>query len=59
MQLDIFNVIGQKVATLVNEPMSPGYHMVQFDAGHLPSGLYFYRVQAGNWSALKKMMLIK
>ncbi len=59
VQLDIFNVIGQKVATLVNEPMSPGYHRIQFDAGHLPSGLYFYRVQAGNWSALKKMMLIK
>ncbi|MBU1935762.1 T9SS type A sorting domain-containing protein [bacterium] len=59
VKLDVFNVIGQKVVTLVNESMSPGYHMVQFNAENLPSGLYFYRVQAGNWSALKKMMLIK
>lgn len=59
VQLEIFNVIGQKVVTLVNEPMAPGYHVARFDATRLPSGLYFYRIQAGDYAALKKMMLIK
>jgi len=59
VRLEIFNIVGQKVATLVDEPMVAGYHAVQFDAGNLPSGLYLYRVQAGEWTALKKMMLVK
>jgi hypothetical protein len=59
VRVDVFNVIGQKVATLMDEPLSAGYHVVNFDASGLPTGLYFYRVQAGEWSALKKMMLVK
>jgi hypothetical protein len=59
VRLDVFNVIGQKVATLLDEPMAAGYHVVNFDASLLPSGLYFSRVQAGDWAALKKMMLVK
>ncbi len=59
VRLDVFNVLGQRVATLMDEPVAAGYHVVNFDASLLPTGLYFYRVQAGDWAALKKMMLVK
>jgi hypothetical protein len=57
--LTVFNVLGQKVATLLSENRAAGTHEVQFDASPLTSGMYFYRLDADNFSAVKKMMLLK
>lgn len=59
VSLDIYNVIGQRVATLVDEVRQAGYHSVKFDAGKLASGLYIYRIAAGEVTMVKKMMLTK
>jgi subtilisin family serine protease len=55
----VYNLLGQQVATLVDEMQPAGYHSAQFDARSLPSGIYFYRMQAGNYSAVKKLMLLR
>ncbi len=57
--LAVYNVLGQKVGVLVNKRQTPGNHSVQFNAKNLPSGVYFYRLQAGNFVATKKMILMK
>ncbi|MDR9419740.1 chitobiase/beta-hexosaminidase C-terminal domain-containing protein [Gracilimonas sp.] len=59
VKLQVFDVLGRKVATLVNEVKTPGAYTVNFDAGNLSSGAYFYRIDAGDFSTIKKMMLIK
>jgi len=59
VSLEVFNVVGQKVATLVNAPMSAGYHTVSFDATNLSSGMLIYRITVGNQVQVKQMMLIK
>jgi hypothetical protein len=57
--LEVYNLLGQKVATLVDEMQTAGYHTVNFNASSLPSGLYLYRMQAGEQSFIRKMMLVK
>lgn len=58
--LNVFNVNGQVVGSVVNGTMDAGRHTVNFDAGNLTSGLYFYTVKIGNeFTATKKMMLVK
>ncbi|MDR9410594.1 MAG: T9SS type A sorting domain-containing protein, partial [Balneolaceae bacterium] len=57
--IEVYNVTGQLVATLVNETRNAGYHNVTFDGTRLASGLYIYRMQAGNFVQIKKMMMIK
>ncbi len=57
--LKIYNMLGQEVATLVNEVQSPGAYHITFDASHLASGLYIYRIQAGEMTKAKRMMFIK
>jgi hypothetical protein len=59
MQLRVFNMLGQEVKSLVNALQTAGYNSVEFDGSNLPSGLYFYRLQAGNFTDTKKMMLVK
>ncbi|MBP1648224.1 MAG: Por secretion system C-terminal sorting protein [Bacteroidetes bacterium] len=59
VRLEIYNLIGQQVATLVNASQDAGYHEVQFSGANLPSGLYFYRLTAGGFVLTKKMMLTK
>jgi hypothetical protein len=59
VRLTVFNVIGQEVATLVNENMSAGKQSVKFDGTRLSSGVYFYRIVAGQFTSIKKMMLVK
>lgn len=59
VEIQIFNVLGQQVATLINEEQSPGNYEVEFNAKNLSSGMYFYKIQAGNFSDVKKMMVLK
>ncbi|MBU0474754.1 MAG: T9SS type A sorting domain-containing protein [Bacteroidetes bacterium] len=59
VNLVVYNAIGQKVAELVNQNQSVGKYTVKFDASNLPSGVYIYKLQAGEFSAVKKMLLTK
>ena len=59
VQLDVYNTLGQKVLTLVNDRMESGYHSINLDATRLASGVYLYRLIAGNTVFTKKMTLIK
>ena len=57
--MKVYNILGQEVATLVNEMQAAGSYQVQFNASALSSGVYFFRVQSGSFTAVKKMMLVK
>ncbi len=57
--LKVYNILGKEVATLVNEFRSAGNYEVNFDAGNLSSGVYFYKLQAGSFVETKKMILVK
>jgi len=59
VNLTVYNLLGQKVKTLVSEEKNRGSYEVMFNALELPSGIYFYRIQAGNFVKTKKMMLVK
>ena len=57
--LNIYNSLGQKIATLVNQSLTPGTYSANWDASNYPSGVYFYRLSSGEFSATQKMILIK
>ncbi len=57
--LKIYNILGQEVMTLIDEEQKPGVYELKFDASNLASGVYFYRLQAGKFVDVKKMMLLK
>jgi hypothetical protein len=57
--LSVFNSLGQQVAALVNETQDAGYHDVRFDGGTLSSGVYFYRLRAGEYVATKTLLVIR
>ena len=57
--LRVYDALGKEVATLLNGEMNPGRYTVQWDAGNLPSGVYFYRLQAGQFAETKKLVLMK
>lgn len=63
--LKVFDILGNEVATLVNEPKEAGTYEIEFstgsfgDAGNLASGTYFYKLSVGEFSSVKKMMLIR
>lgn len=57
--LEVYNLIGQRVATLVNSELKAGYHQVSFNGQNLASGVYLYRIEAGDFVSNKKMLLIK
>jgi flagellar hook assembly protein FlgD len=57
--LTIYNSLGQVVKTLLNENLSAGTHQVSFDAVTLPSGIYYYKLEAGTYSSVKRMLLVK
>lgn len=52
-------MIGNEVATLVNEEKSVGYHTVTFNAENFSTGVYFYRLQAGEFVSTRKLLLVK
>ena len=57
--LRIYDILGNEVATLVNEQQSPGYYEHTWNAGNISSGIYFYMLNAGNYKEIKKMVLVK
>ncbi len=57
--LKVYDILGREVKTLVNEIRSEGIHEVEFNASTLASGVYFYRISAGNYSDIKKIVLLK
>jgi len=59
VSLKVFDVLGNEVRTLVNEVKSPGKYNVNFNASHLSSGVYYYQIKAGEFTATKKLVLMK
>jgi hypothetical protein len=64
IQIDIFNIKGQKIRNLLDDTFSPGQHKVVWNGTNdngqaVPSGIYFYRMKAGDYQSVKRMMLLK
>ncbi|MCC7159583.1 MAG: T9SS type A sorting domain-containing protein, partial [Ignavibacteria bacterium] len=59
VKLVVFDILGREVTTLVNEYKIAGIYTVDFDASMYSSGVYFYRIESGDFSQTKKMLLIK
>jgi hypothetical protein len=59
VQLKVYDVLGKEVLALVNENKEAGNYSVNFDASQLPSGVYIYRIQSGEFISSKKMILLK
>ena len=59
VNINVFDVLGREVATLVNEKQNPGTYEVKWDATNYPSGVYFYKLISGYSSETKKLVLVK
>ncbi len=59
IKLQVYNILGNEVTTLVNDKLSPGFYEVEFDASELSSGIYFFRLSTANFSETKSMILLK
>ena len=59
VNIRLYDILGREVTVIVNEVRNAGYHTVQFDGSKLSSGIYFYKMNAGKFSGVKKMSLIK
>ena len=57
--LTVYDILGRKVSTLINQYQTAGTHSINFDASRLASGVYFYQIEAGSFRSVKKMMLLK
>jgi hypothetical protein len=57
--LSVYNTLGQQVAALINENQESGSHEVRFDGSGLASGVYFYRIQAGDFVQTKRLILLR
>ncbi|UCH64705.1 MAG: T9SS type A sorting domain-containing protein, partial [Ignavibacterium sp.] len=57
--LDVFNLLGEKVASLVNGIQKAGRYEINFDASNLASGIYVYNLKSGNFSSVRKMLLMR
>ena len=59
VKLEIFDILGRKVETIVNEEKQPGEYEVNFNGNNLSSGIYFYRLTTGLYTQINKMQLLK
>ena len=59
VSLIIFDDLGKEVKTLVNETIPSGKYQIEFDASILPSGVYYYRLQTGEFTATRKLVLLR
>jgi hypothetical protein len=59
VSLDVYDISGDRITALVNAYRNAGFYSVEFSAEYLPTGVYFYRLQTGNWVDTKKMLIIK
>ena len=59
MKLFVFNSLGEKVATLIDEFTDTGNHEINFNGVDIPSGVYYYKLISGNFAETKKMILLK
>jgi len=59
VRMDVYNISGKKVKTLINNFMQPGFHQVIFNAIDMPSGIYFYSLKSDGYNKIRSMMLIK
>jgi len=59
VKLMVYNILGEEIATLLNEVKEAGVHTINFDAAELKSGIYFYKLEFGNFFKVKKMSLIR
>jgi len=59
VSLNVYDVIGKEVQILVNENLSVGNYKVEFDGSDLPSGVYFYKLEAGDFSETRRIFLLK
>jgi hypothetical protein len=59
VRLEVYDVLGRRVARVVNQEQAAGWHDVRWDAGRLPSGLYFYRIEVGAATGTRTMMLLQ
>lgn len=57
--LEVYNVVGERVSTLVNVEMEAGYHQVNFNANNMASGMYIYRIKSNEFIQTKKLLLLK
>lgn len=59
VNLTVFDVTGKEIAELVNTELAPGTYEISYDAGSLPSGVYYYRLRTGDFAETRKMVLLK
>ena len=59
VRLTVLDVLGREVATIVNENKFPGEYFISWDGSRLPSGVYYYRLRAGQFTDVKKMVLLR
>ena len=59
VEITVFNSLGQQVATIVNEVKEIGYYQIEWNASNLSSGIYFYKMRAGDFVSINKMILLK
>ena len=59
VKIEIFNILGQKITTLINNFKQAGWHQIKFHAEHLSSGIYYYSIAAGEFSEVRKMILLR
>ncbi len=59
VQLNVYNILGKRIKSLINQIQSAGNYDVSFNAGNLPSGIYFYKLSTKNYNKTKKMILMK
>ena len=59
VKIEIFDILGRKISTLINEEKPAGNYEVNFNANNLSSGIYFYKLTSGSFTQIKKMQLLK